>query len=180
MKPFQLRTTENELITIRAWKEADDLNFLTLLIRGAYKVLLDKGFRYWGTFQSVEDTRKRLSGGEAFIVERDCEIVGTITLKRQHLGPEETTWYDLESVCYFTQFAVKPELQKTGLGSLMMNFVEDYAKEKGFQEIALDTCENAVGLIKYYTKRGYRFIGHVQWDPSVVNYRSVVLSKSLK
>ena len=49
----------------------------------------------------------------------------------------------------------------------------------GFKEIALDTCEDAESLISYYEKRGYRFVEHVQWDPKIVNYRSVVMSKSL-
>ena len=75
---------------------------------------------------------------------------------------------------------VKPELQKTGLGSKMMNFVENFAASKGFREISLDTCEDAIGLIEYYKKRGYRFVEHVQWDLNIVNYRSVVMSKSLE
>src|SRR5690606_12516627 len=107
------------------------------------------------------------------------EIVGTITLNSVHRGWEETPWYDREEVCYFSQFAVKPALQKSGLGSVLMNFVEDLAREQGFSEIALDTCEDAHSLIDYYQKRGYRFIEYVQWDLTKVNYRSVILSKSL-
>ena len=166
-------------IVIRPLNDSDDLEKITTLIRNAYKVLLDKGFRYWGTFQSVEDTKKRFTGGHAFVVELESEIIATITLKDSYLGEEETPWYDKNKVCYFTQFAVKPEYQKSGLGSRMMGFLEEHAKKNGFKEIALDTCEDATSLIEYYEKRGYRFVEHVQWDLNVVNYRSVVLSKKL-
>lgn len=164
---------------IRPLSPSENLEEITSLIRSAYKVLADKGFRYWGTFQTVEDTKKRFSEGYPFVVESEGKIIGTITLKTKHTGWEETPWYDREEVCFFTQFAVMPEQQKTGLGSSMMSFIENFAKEKGFKEISLDTCEDATSLIDYYEKRGYRFVEHVQWDLNVVNYRSVVLSKKL-
>ena len=167
-------------IKIRKLKDSDDLEQITLMIRSAYKALLDKGFRYWGTFQTKEDTAKRFAYGHPFIAELDGKIIGTITLREDHTGWEESPWYDKEEVCFFSQFAVAPEYQKSGVGSQMMNFIESFAKELGFQEIALDTCEDAKGLIDYYKARGYRFVEYVQWDPDMVNYRSVVLSKSFK
>ena len=51
--------------------------------------------------------------------------------------------------------------------------------EVGAAEIALDTAETAEELIRFYLKRGYRFIEHVTWT-DVVNYRSVVLSKRVE
>lgn len=163
----------------RPVSKEDDLEEITNMIRTAYKVLADKGFRYWGTFQSVEDTASRFSKGHGYIAEEEGKILGTITLNEKHTGWEETPWYDREEVCYFSQFAVWPEYQGTGLGSEMMNFVEKKARELGFKEISLDTCEDASSLISYYEKRGYRFVEHVQWDPEIVNYRSVVMSKSI-
>jgi GNAT superfamily N-acetyltransferase len=166
-------------LNIRKLSKEDDVRELTRLIRDSYSSLLEKGFRYWGTFQSVEDTAKRFSEGEGYLAIIDKKIVGTITLKHKHTGWEESPWYDRKDVCFFTQFAIDPQFQKSGLGSQMMNFVERRALQKGFREIALDTCEMATGLIDYYKKRGYRFIEHVQWDLNVVNYRSVVLSKAI-
>lgn len=166
-------------VKIREFSEDDDLELITNMIRSAYKSLLDIGLRYWGTYQTVEHTKRRLFGGHPYIAELDGEIIGTITLKKDYRGQEETLWYDKSFVCYFTQFAVLPKYQKSGLGSFMMSFVENKAQELGFDEIALDTSEDAKGLISYYKKRGYRFIEHVQWDLSAVNYRSVVLSKKL-
>ncbi len=59
-----------------------------------------------------------------------------------------------------------------------MDYVEAYAAEEGACEIALDTSEHAHHLISMYQNRGYRFVEYAQWD--VTNYRSVVLSKTLK
>ena len=143
-------------VYIRPVRKEENYLEITSLIRSAYKSLLDKGFRYWGTYQTVEDTKRRYSDGKGFIAELDGRVIGTITLKDTYDGWEETKWYDKSDVCYFTQFAVLPEYQKSGLGSFMMNFFEEKAKELGFKEISLDTCEDAVDLINYYKKRNYR------------------------
>ena len=72
---------------------------------------------------------------------------------------------------------VEPELQRTGLGAALLEFVERKARADGFAELALDTAEGATHLIAYYSGRGYRFIDYTNWD--VTNYRSVIMSKTL-
>jgi len=58
-----------------------------------------------------------------------------------------------------------------------MDHVESVAKQDGVTELALDTSEKAEHLIRYYTRRGYRFVEHTQWPD--VNYRSVIMTKTL-
>jgi hypothetical protein len=58
----------------------------------------------------------------------------------------------------------------------LLRLVEERAQADG-EFIALDTAEPATHLIRYYEKRGYRFVQHQQWEK--VNYRSVILSKRL-
>ncbi len=48
-------------------KEDDSLEALTDLIHRAYRQLAGMGFRYWGTHQSVEDTKKRISKGRCYV-----------------------------------------------------------------------------------------------------------------
>ena len=78
---------------------------------------------------------------------------------------------------YIPLLEVLPEYQNKGIGSLMMDIIETRAKKEGAIEIALDTAEGAAHLIRYYKKRGYRFIEYVNWE--VTNYRSVIMSKKL-
>ena len=59
-----------------------------------------------------------------------------------------------------------------------MDWAEARACETGAAEIALDTAETADDLIRFYSRRGYRFIEHVNWGDAV-NYRSVVMSKTI-
>ena len=76
------------------------------------------------------------------------------------------------------QFAVLPQHQGHGIGGKLLAFVEDKARACGAREIALDTADGAADLIDWYRRRGYREVGHVQWDGKT--YRSLVMSKTLR
>ncbi|KQC10294.1 MAG: hypothetical protein APR54_03200 [Candidatus Cloacimonas sp. SDB] len=50
------------------------------------------------------------------------------------------------------QFAVEPELQKKGIGSEMLRFLESYCRKQGFSSIYMHAREKAV---PFYEKFGY-------------------------
>lgn len=164
-------------IIIRPLLPDDDIEDLTRLLNRSYKALADMGLHFVASHQNSERTRKRVSEGKCFIALKDEKIIGTICYYPPH-NTKGTPWYDMPDVAHFGQFAVQPELQKSGIGNLLLNEVEHTALKAGVTELALDTAETAFHLINYYKKRGYRFIEFTQWDE--VNYRSVIMSKVLK
>jgi GNAT superfamily N-acetyltransferase len=154
----------------------DSIPELTRLLHEAYRPLAEAGMRYLASHQDDERTLARAAKGECFVAVQNGELVGTVTLS--HItNTQGTSWYDRPDVASFGQFAVKPDLQRTGLGTKLMDLVEDRARLKGVPELALDTSEHAAHLIHYYERRGYRFIEYTQW--SETNYRSVIMSKRL-
>jgi hypothetical protein len=52
---------------------------------------------------------------------------------------------------------------------------EQWTREAGYSELALDTAEQATHLTEFYHRRGYRWISTIQWPGKT--YRSVILSK---
>lgn len=165
-----------EKLHIRPWEEGDSVSELTELLHRAYKQLADMGLRFLATHQDDTITLDRISSGKCFVGTIDDVIVATVTL----YPPEKangTPWYDRPDVASFGQLGVEPHFQKQGIGDMMMDHVESVAKEDGITELALDTSEKAEHLIRYYTRRGYRFVEHTQWPE--VNYRSVIMTKTL-
>lgn len=167
-------------ITIRPLRETDDLNEITLLLNRAYKFLADMGFRYLASHQETETTKERIKKAKCFVAvlkeDPQEKIVGIIS----YYSPKNANgcdWYDKPEVAYFGQFGVDPDLQKSGIGSLLLDEVEKLAKKDKAEEIALDTAEGAAHLIKYYGNRGYRHVDYTKWH--VTNYRSVIMSKKL-
>jgi len=160
----------------RSLRPDDDLEALTSLLHDAYAPLAAAGMRFVASHQTVETTRQRVNKGETFVAESAGAIVGTITLADATLT-RGSPFYDRPDVADFGQFAVRPDLQRRGIGSELMAMVERRAREQGVVELALNTSEHASGLIAMYLKKGYRFIEYVQWDD--VNYRSMIFSKTL-
>lgn len=176
MYTFKLNNKE---YTIRLFNcDKDSVEELTDLLHRAYKRLADMGLNFVATDQTVEYTRNYFKKGECYVLTSNCsdKLIGTIFYYT-------STWDDSPEVfrrddtVLFGKFAVDPDLQNQGLGSKLMDFIEEKARSNGKKAIVLDTSEKAVHLIDYYNKRGYEYVHHWQWPD--VNYKSVVLQKYL-
>lgn len=58
-----------------------------------------------------------------------------------------------------------------------MDTAEAWAREQGFERIALDTAEPAEALRRRYERRGYAAVGGVRWQGKT--YASVLMTKPL-
>jgi GNAT superfamily N-acetyltransferase len=146
------------------------------MLHESYRPLLEQGMTYWAATQPEEKTLKRLQGGESFFAFLDDLLVGTITVVEEEPGGP-CDWYNLPEVNHFSQFCVRLQQQGKGLGNFLMNFIEDDARARGIEEMAMDTSERADKLIEMYKRRNYRFIQKAKWENT--NYESVVYSKRL-
>jgi GNAT superfamily N-acetyltransferase len=162
-------------VQIRPFAETDSVPDLTSLLHRSYKRLADMGLRFVATYISEKDTRYFIDNGECFVAELGGKIIGTILIYPK--GKTIPEFYKRDDVAVFGKFAVDPLYQNKGVGAMLMDYIENHVKSKGIKELALDTAEQAVHLIEYYKKRGFRFVGYQKW--SVTNYRSVIMSKTL-
>lgn len=175
---FELRLAKANLdaVVIRELLPDDSVKAITELLHVAYAPLAAMGFKYLATHQDEATTRRRLQSGISIVAELEGVIVGTVTL-RAPKAESRCAWYLQPGVWSFGQFAVRPDLARSGLGTRLMRVIEQRALQQGATELALDTAEGATHLIRWYERLGFRFIQHVSWDET--NYRSVVMSKRL-
>jgi GNAT superfamily N-acetyltransferase len=170
-------TLNNKEYIIRQFdKRKDSVKELTDLLHRAYKRLADMNLNFVATYQDEKYTENYLEKGECYILVSDNKILGTVFYYT-------TIWDDAPGIykkndsALFGKFAIEPDYQNTGLGSKLMDFIEEHARANGKKEMVLDTSEKAYHLIEYYNKRGYAYVQHWQWP--VVNYRSMIMSKKL-
>jgi GNAT superfamily N-acetyltransferase len=164
------------MLQIRPWQSSDSVSELTQMLHRAYRPLAEAGLNFLASHQDDEMTLKRLSKGTCFVAESQGRIIATICYRRAGLM-KGSPWYERPEVAYFGQFAVEPQMQRQGVGSMLLAHIEQQAQRDGAHELAFDTSEQASQLIDYYRRRGYRFIEYVKWD--VVNYRSMLMSKTV-
>jgi GNAT superfamily N-acetyltransferase len=163
-------------ITLRLFRSTDSVRGLTGLLHRAYAPLAAMGLNYTATDQDDETTRPRVATDECYVGEVRGVIVATVCFVPA-VHTRGCPWYDRPEVASFHQFAVEPALQGRGIRSALVTLVESRARETGPAELALDTAEPADHLIRFYERRGYRFIEFAHWEGKT--YRSVILSKPL-
>ncbi len=176
--PIQTRINDTDIV-IRLIQPNDSFAEMTEMLHLSYRRLAEMGLRFLATHQGEGITRDRaLTNALCLVALGNNKIIGTITLNYPG-WTKGTAFYAQSHVAHFGQFAVIPEFQKSGLGSLLMDTIEQIAfTALGTTELALDTSEHAHHLLEYYSKRGYRFIEYAQWNE--VNYRSKILSKRIE
>lgn len=163
---------------IRQYTDNDPVPEITALLHRAYKPLADAGMNYLASYQTDTKTLQRLKTGIGFLALDGEKVIGTVTFYAPN--SERLDWpplYKETGIAHFGQFAVDPSYQKRGVGSMMMDHVEQIAIDTDHHTMSFDTSENAADLIRYYTKRGYEFEDYHQWDTT--NYRSVLMKKRL-
>jgi GNAT superfamily N-acetyltransferase len=161
---------------IRLLSPADSIADLTTLLHRAYARLGALGLNYTAVDQSPEVTRQRLGGGTCYVATLADRLVGTILVHPTY-ATNDCEYFTRPGVACIHQFAVEPGLQGGGVGRKLLARAEQWAREHGFHEAAMDTAEPATHLVEFYARLGYGAVGHVQWPGKV--YRSVVLGKPL-
>ena len=163
-------------LCLRPLKPSDSLQKLTHLLHRAYQPLLAQGLRYVATHQDVDITKRRIAAGSCLVLTQSTKLVGTVCL----YGPGthlQNRYFQNQGVAHFGQFAVDPKLKGRGLGSRIMDVIEESAARHDYRELALDTSDKATRLIEFYKRRDYKIVDRVDW--SMTNYVSVVMSKIL-
>jgi GNAT superfamily N-acetyltransferase len=180
-------------ITVRRLAPSDSIAELTSLLHRAYAKQVAMGLRPLAGRQDQATTRKRVFSGECWVAvehvglpdpadptglarETKQKLVGCI-LYHEIEDAEGPAWFHRSDVAWFSQFAVDTGYQGAGIGQMLLETVEQRAREERATELALSMAEPDVDLKNYYLKRGYRIVDQWQWP--YTNYRSIVMSKAM-
>ena len=101
--------------------------------------------------------REEIAAGATFLLAHDPDtgqLQGCVSLKP--LSPQ--TWY-------LGSLTVKPALQNSGFGRLLLNAAEQYASEHGAGTIEITVVNIRGTLIAWYERRGYRRTGELRPFP---------------
>jgi GNAT superfamily N-acetyltransferase len=168
--------------TLRPLAPADSLETLTALLHRAYARLGAMGLNFTAVDQSVETTRERFASGQGYVLDDAGTMAGCVVAAgpfdvQRNPGTRRSPWYLRRDIAHLHQLAVDPAHQGRKLGDRLIAACEDWARERGFRAIALDTAEPAAHLRARYARLGYTEADVAQWDGKC--YRSLILVKPL-
>lgn len=126
----------------------------------AYKALLDAVL---GESQTLEHYQTHYQEGhtsiKVLVAKKEQEIVGTITFA---LIDTFTSQLDPKIEC--SHFATALAARGTNTATLLMNFVFDYAKEHGYQSVAVNCLADAQRAHQFYEKIGFERLDRVRFQ----------------
>lgn len=140
----RLASMAEESTIIRPAVEAEARSIRSL-VRRAYAVYMGRMGREPGPM--LDDYKKRVADGAAWVLERDGGIAGVLVL----LSYDDHLLMD--------NVAVDPKCQGRGVGKALIAFAEAEARRRGYGEIRLYTHETMVENIAMYASLGYEETG---------------------
>lgn len=149
----------NELKIRRA--DIQDLDGSYVVIQECKDLLARQGMDNWARYtkEKVEDL---IHSDSMFILIKENEVIGTIRISE--LAPvfynaqDMAHWEDPRAnAFYFTTLAVSPKYQGKGYGSILLDYLEQYAKEHKVSYLRMTMFSENVALANYYIRRGFTF-----------------------
>lgn len=147
----------------------NDLDDLYLMYKIAGDSLRAKGVNMWDSeYPDKEFIGEDIRKGEMLVVD-DKEVPGGIAaafVLTQDIIPgyEKADWqYPYEPYVVLGRLCVNKDRQHRGLGSSIMDGIEESARQDGTSVIKLDTHKKNKEALDMYLHRGYKKRGSATW-----------------
>lgn len=133
---------------------SEDAPVVQRIIHAAYVTIRELELQWPAAHADVEQIRDNIIANKCYVLERDGEIVATVTLANPERLKLLAEQMDLPFVMWF---AVDPEAQGSGWGRKLLNWVEQEVidKELGAPAVTLATAEKHPWLLPMYERWGY-------------------------
>jgi len=140
----------------------EHLEEVLALLSIVVKDMNSKGFYQWGEDYPTKEmfVNHIAKRGLRILVDEDRIIGFVLITKEQDEEYAGVPWEDKAGkAVVIHRLAISPEKQEQGLGNKLMDYAENYAKEKGFTSIRLDTYSDNKRARRFYENRGYVYRG---------------------
>ncbi|MBO0341978.1 GNAT family N-acetyltransferase [Flagellimonas profundi] len=148
---------------IRRAKISEIPDILTIT-QACAKKMQENGIFQWNEhYPSEEAFIKDIERDELFVIEENNAVQGTIvisTVMDEEYKPIQWLTPNGNST-YIHRLSVHPDLQGKGLAQQLMDFAENFSKEKGFISVRLDTFSQNKRNQRFYEQRGYQKLGNI-------------------
>ena len=138
--------------------EINDINDIMKMIHDCANDLIGKNIFQWNEkYPSRDIFLSDIEKKNLFILKNNSGIIGCIALSHEKdIEYNDVKWLTKDDKnLYVHRLAVDPKFQKKGIGKLLMDFAEDYARNNKFISVRLDTFSKNERNNRFYKSRKY-------------------------
>ena len=144
--------------------EINDINDIMKMIHDCANDLISKNIFQWNEkYPSKDIFLSDIEKKNLFILKNNSGIIGCIALSNEKdIEYTDVKWLTKDDKnLYLHRLAVDPKFQKKGIGKLLMDFAEDYARNNKFISVRLDTFSKNERNNRFYKSRKYKKLDDV-------------------
>lgn len=144
---------------------SSELSTIKLLTEACASAMSEKGIYQWNEhYPSFERLKKDIELEELYILEDHYDLRGIVviteTRDKEYL-PVKWLTGEFSANLYIHRLAVHPDFWGNGYAQKLMDFAENFAREKKYDSIRLDTFSQNKRNQKFYESRGYQRLGNI-------------------
>lgn len=145
---------------------APDIDRVVEITRACNLFMRSQGIFQWtDKYPSKNSFLNDLKREELYVLEEKNQIIGCIvisTFMDEVYRPVKWLTKNTSHI-YIHRIAIHPENQGKGNAQKLMNYAEDYAREKAFVSVRLDTFSQNPRNMRFYETRGYERLETIQF-----------------
>jgi ribosomal protein S18 acetylase RimI-like enzyme len=138
--------------------QPNQLEEIVQMYEDVKKVMAKNNVYQWdGDYPNRDVLREDLRQGNLYVIMKDGKVAAAVALD-QHTPPEydEISWRDRSgSYLVVHRLCVNPDFQGQGISKLLVKEIENFAREKGYTSIRLDTQTANEKAMNLYESQGY-------------------------
>ena len=135
-----------------------DINTILNITKSCAAHMIQNGIYQWNEhYPDKTSFVNDAENNDLYVYVENEEIIACISLcsKMDEVYMPITLKTKNQNNLYIHRLAVHPDFQKKGVGKNLMDFAENYAREKLYKSIRLDTFSKNKRNLKFYESRGY-------------------------
>jgi len=130
----------------------------------------------WSSVSSERGVLHHLRTSRVCVARGEQGLIASLTLAtKKPWAIDRTCFSACKKPLYLTDMAVRPELQRTGIGRRCLEEAQRIAREWPADAIRLDAFDAAAGAGDFYRKCGYREVGRVTYRTTPLIYFEMLL-----
>ncbi len=135
----------------------NDIKEIAALYVSCTDAMISKGIYQWNyTYPLESDVQLDVENHDLYKYQSEGNVMGVVSINQeQDEQYKDVIWRFKEPCMVIHRFAVHPKFQNKGIGTLLMKFAIDYARDKKMSSIRLDAFSSNPWSNYLYEKLGF-------------------------
>ncbi|KOF56550.1 acetyltransferase [Clostridium sp. DMHC 10] len=141
----------------------EDIRDIMQVIKATIEEMRTYNNTQWDeNYPREEDFMSDIEKGELFAVDREGKLAGFVCINKiEPIEYNELNWLLNKDAMVVHRMAVNPNCRRSGIGTELMKFADDFALKNSIKHLKIDTYSINTKMNDLIRKCNYNFVGEI-------------------